>query len=49
MGVLIGHPYACAAVAIVGGFGLAAFLLRWEARARWREWQHGGFLIGGGQ
>lgn len=49
MAGMIGHPYAFAAVAIVGGFGLAAFILRWEFRAQMRARRYGGFLVGGDQ
>lgn len=32
----------------VGGIGAAAWILRWEFRARRRQRRHGGWILGGG-
>lgn len=45
--LLVEHPLASAAAAMLGGFGVAAYILRWEARGRVREWRRPGYLIGG--
>ncbi len=47
MSVLIAHPWVCAGSAIVGGFGIAAFLLRFEFRAQLRARRYGGYVAGG--
>lgn len=36
-------------IAVALGFGVAAWILRWEFRHQLRKRRHGGFLIGGDQ
>lgn len=40
---------SAAAVLCVGGIGAAAWILRWEIRARRRQRRHGGWILGGEQ
>lgn len=47
MGLLVAHPLMSAMAVSVAGFGVAAFILRWEIRSQARRRRHGGFLIGG--
>lgn len=35
------------AAAIVVGFGVAAYILRWEFRHQLRQHRYGGFVVGG--